>query len=135
MKRHLAIFSKAGIEALFSGGKTIESRFSRDKISPFGQIDTGDLVYIKPSGQEIIGQFKVSKVISFSGMDTSDITFIRQKYGEGISLGSKEEDDKYFQGHTNARFATLIFIKELERFLTPPVKIAKKDLRGWMVLD
>jgi predicted transcriptional regulator len=135
MKKHLAIFSKTGIEALFSGHKTIESRFSRDRISPFGQVDTDDLVYVKPSGEEIVGQFKVAKIISYAGMDTADLDHIRAQYGAGISFGSAEEDTKYFKSHANARYCTLIFIKELERFLTPPVKIAKKDLRGWAVLD
>lgn len=135
MRKHLAIFSKIGVQALFSGTKTIESRFSRDKISPFGQVDTDDLVYIKPSGEEIVGQFRVAKVISFAGIDTKDLEEIKKVYGDGISLGSVEEDQKFFRNHANARYGTLIFIKELEKFLTPPVKIPKKDLRGWMVLD
>lgn len=135
MRKHLAIFSKTGVQALFSGSKTIESRFSRDKISPFGQVDTDDLVYIKPSGEEIVGQFRVAKVISFAGMDTKDLEEIQKAYGSGISFGVAEEDKKYFRDHANARYCTLIFIKELEKFLTPPVKIAKKDLRGWMVLE
>lgn len=135
MRRHLAIFSKSGIQALFDGHKTIEGRFSHDKIPPYGQIDTDDLVYVKPSGQEIVGQFKVAKVISYAGMDTADLIEIQNKYGSQLSFGTEEEDNKYFRTHHNARYSTLIFIKELERFLTPPVKITKKDLRGWMVIE
>lgn len=103
MKKHLAIFKGNGGEMILTGQKTIESRFSRAKIAPFGQISSGDLVYIKPSGKEIIGQFKVKKVV--------------------------------FIDKANGKYVTLIFIGESSRFLTAPLKIPKKDLRGWVVLD
>lgn len=126
MQKHLAIFKGEGGELILSGKKTIESRFSKKKSAPFLQISTGDLVYIKPSGKDIIGQFRVKKVIFYDGLDIRDI---REKYGKELAVG-----EDYWKGKETKRYGTLIFIGEVDPFLTSPVKIPKKDLRGWVVL-
>ena len=127
--KHLAIFKGEGAEKILSGKKTIESRFSRKKSPPFGQISPGDLVYIKPSGKDIIGQFRVKKVIFFDGLETGDIKEIKEKHGSNLSV-----DEGYWKGKETAKYATLIFIGDSNRFITSPIKIPKKDLRGWVVL-
>lgn len=134
MRRHLAIFSKEGSEAIFSGNKTIEARFSQSRIPPYGLVDTGDLIYIKPSGHEIVGQFSVSKVISYQGISLKDIEEIKKMYKSALSFGDDNVDKTFYTKHKQAKYATLIFIDTVERFLTPPIKIPKKDLRGWVVL-
>jgi len=126
----LAIFKGSGGELILDGKKTIESRFSRAKIAPFGVISSGDLVYIKPTGKDIIGQFKVKKVIFFDGLEIGEIKEIKGRYGDKIMA-----EDEYWKAHENSRYATLIFIGESSRFITSPVKLPKKDLRGWVVLD
>lgn len=128
--KHLAIFKNDGVEKILAGKKTVESRFSRAKIAPFGVISSGDLVYIKPSGGQIIGQFRVKKVIFFDGLDNKDIQEIKQKYGKGLNT-----DENYWKGKENCKYGTLIFIGNSSRFITSPVKLDKKDLRGWVVLD
>jgi len=130
VKRHLAIFKGDGGELILNGKKTIESRFSRVKNAPFGLISSGDLVYIKPTGKDIIGQFKVKKVIFFDGLNAEEIREIKGRYGGEIML-----KDDYWKVHEGAKYGTLIFIGESSRFITSPVKLPKKDLRGWVVLD
>ncbi len=121
VKKHLAIFKGSGGELILNGIKTIEARFSKSKIAPFGVVSPGDLVYIKPAGKDIIGQFRVQKVFSFEGLEMGDISQINDIYGVEIAK--------------NAKVATLIFIEKTVRFLTSPLKVSKKDLRGWAVLD
>lgn len=135
MKKHLAIFSKDAVQRIFSGEKTIETRFSESRIAPFGRVSIGDLVYIKPSGEDIAGQFTVKKVISIEGLEKSDLFLIQNEYLKQISFGSMTKDQEYFQLKSKARFGTLIFIDRVERFITAPVKINKKDQRGWVVLE
>lgn len=130
MKKHLAIFKGEAGEAILSGKKTIESRFSKVKSVPFGVISSGDLVYIKPSGKDIIGQLRVKKVFFFDGLDLSDLSYLRNLYGEGLLV-----EKEYWEKNKNARYGTLIFIGDCTRFITSPVKFRKKDLRGWVVLD
>lgn len=135
MRRHLAIFSKDTIRQIFSGKKTIESRFSKKKISPFGQVAVGDTVYIKPSGEEIVGQFFVSKVFSIEGLDDSDWKWIKTDLLGGLGFTNKQEQDSYFNARSASRYCTLIYIDRVEQFITSPIKIPKKDLRGWVALD
>lgn len=129
MTRHLAIFKGEGAELILSGKKSIESRFSKRKDPPYGAISAGDLIFIKPSGKDIIGQFRVKKVIFFDGLEADDVYGIREKYGKALAVG-----DVYWKGKDTARYGTLIFIGEVDPFITSPIKIPKKDLRGWVVL-
>ncbi len=130
MTKHLAIFKGLGAEKILSGEKNIESRFSKAKLIPFGAISAGDLVYIKPSGKDIIGQFRVKKVIFYDNLDLNDLNYLKEKYGKEMAV---EED--YWKGKQNSKYATLIFIGDCARFITSPVKIPKKDQRGWVILD
>lgn len=128
--KHLAIFTKGVGEKILSGEKTIESRFSRKKNPPFGVISSGDLVYIKPSGEDIIGQFRVQKVFFFDGLTQNDLNDLQKRYDNQLAT-----DKNYWESKKNAKFGTLIFIGNSSRFITSPVKFPKKDLRGWVVLD
>lgn len=129
MKKHLAIFKDGAGEKILSGAKSIESRFSKGKKAPYGVVSGGDLVYIKPSGSDIIGQFRVKKVFCFDSLLPSDIEKIKADYGEELSVGSE-----YWNEKKNSRYGTLIFIGDSARFITSPIKVRKKDLRGWVVL-
>ncbi len=128
--KHLAIFKGDGGEKILLGKKLIESRFSKRKDPPFGAISKGDLVYIKPSGKDIIGQFRVKKVIFYDGLEEEGLEQIRKEFGKAIATG-----EGYWSGKASSRYATLIFIGEFSRFITSPIRIPKKDHRGWVVLE
>jgi|SRR3989344_4544565 len=128
--KHLAIFKGQGAEKILSGEKTIESRFASRRIAPFGLITSGDLVYIKPSGGQIIGQFRVKKVIFYDGLEPGEIKEIRERYEKELAV-----DESFWTGKDKCKFGTLIFIGNSEKFITSPIKLKKKDLRGWVVLD
>lgn len=130
MKKHLAIFTGDLAEKILTGIKTIESRFSKTKVVPFGAVGCGDIVYIKPSGKEIIGQFEVEKVIFYEGLNKTDLAKIKQDYSKQIAAS-----EDFWQDKKTSKYASLIFIKQSTRFLVSPVKIEKKDQRGWMMLD
>ena len=130
MKKHLAIFKGSAAEDILTGKKTIDSRFSKSKIAPYGQVSKGDLVYIKPSGKEIIGQFRVKKVIFYDGLIQQDLEQIKTTYNQAIAT-----DNSYWQSKQQSKYGSIIFIGESSRFITSPIKYSKKDLRGWAVLD
>jgi predicted transcriptional regulator len=134
MRKHLAIFNESAAKRILAGLKKIESRFSQKRIAPFGVVEVGDLIYIKPIGKDLAGQFRVKKVLSFEGLEKEDWELIKLKFGKLISFGSAAEDEKYFRAHQKAKYATLIWIDQVEQFITPPVRIEKSDQRGWMVL-
>lgn len=135
MVKHLAIFSPKAVEQIFAGKKTVETRFSKKRIAPFGQVSVGDIIYIKPIGKDIKGQFSVKKVIFFESLDPSDWEMIKNNYAKQISFGDEGEDKKFFKEKEDAKYGSLIFIDRVEEFIVPPVKIEKRDRRGWVVLD
>ena len=122
------------IEAILNGTKTIESRLSLKKIPPFGIVSKGDLVYMKPPGAKLVGQFRVKKVFSYEGVTAEEIKQLFSQYQSKIGWGNEAELQKFVKEKVDCPFATLIFIADSERFLTPPIKIKKSDLRGWVVL-
>lgn len=130
MKKHLVIFTGDLAEKILTGVKTIESRFSKAKIAPFGLVSAGDIVYIKPTGKDIVGQFEVDKVIFYDGLTVPDIEKIKLEYGDKIAANGD-----FWQDKRTSKYASLIFIKQSTRFLVSPIKIEKKDQRGWIVLD
>ncbi len=134
MKKHLAIFSKDVVGQIFKGKKVIESRFSEKRVLPFGQVEIGDLIYIKPPGEDIVGSFKAKKVISIEGLEENDWQMIKKNFGKGLSLGSALSDEVFFKDHSKAQFATIIYIGDVEQFITSPVRITKRDRRSWMIL-
>lgn len=133
-KKHLAILQKSAIKAIISGEKTIETRFSIKKIAPFGLVNVGDIVYMKPPGEELAGQFAVTKVLSLEGLDQADWNWIKEKFTQSISFGTAEELKNYFKEHSKSKYGSFIYIGKVEQFVTSPIKIEKRDLRGWVVL-
>ena len=108
---HLAIFSEPLLEKLLAGVKTLESRFSNNKISPFGQIQKGDLVVVKKSGGPVMATFITDIVDSYSNLTPKKIEKIKNEHS--LTLGLSIEDD-FWNEKTNSKYATLIRIKQLK---------------------
>ena len=135
MKAHLAIFSKEVISQIIHGTKTVESRFSKHRISPFGEVDVGDHIYMKVSGGDVVGRFVAKKVIYFENLEEKDWQVIKTAYGKSISWGDSKQLDKFFKEKSQSSYGTLIFIDQVEQFIASPIKIEKKDRRGWVLID
>ena len=58
---HLAILIEPYLSFILNGKKTIESRFSINRIAPFDKIQTGDIVLLKRAGGPLVG---ISQVIN-----------------------------------------------------------------------
>lgn len=129
MARHLAVFNKEAVDDIFSGKKKVEGRFSKIKIPPFGKVSAGDVVLIKLPGEEIVGQFLVDRVIYFDHPTAGEVDEVKKKYGRGLTLSGA-----FWKDREKINFVTLMFIKSATKFIVPP-KIAKRDLRPWVVLE
>lgn len=128
MAKHLGIFTKDNIGKILSGKKTVDGRFSKIKVSPFGDVAVGDTVYIKEPGEGVIGQFLVSKVIYIDHPTENDLGEIKKKYSSSL-----QSDERFWSRLEKVNYISLIFIKSVTRFLVPPV-FDKKDSRGWVRL-
>ncbi len=129
MHKHLAILDRGAAEAIFSGRKKIEGRFSQIKIAPYGKVSAGDVVLMKLPGEKVIGQFLVDKVLFFDHPTSADIEEIKKIHSKSLAL-----PNTFWLDHEKINYVTLMFIKSVTKFIIEPI-FPKKDLRGWVVLD
>lgn len=69
---HVAVMSKQLgdlIAKILSGEKKIESRWSKNKVTPWDKVHAGDTVYFKNSGGLVTAMASVSKVMQFERKD------------------------------------------------------------------
>ncbi|MFC1721392.1 hypothetical protein ACFL0Z_00575 [Patescibacteria group bacterium] len=126
--QHLAVFSKGGIELILSGHKTIESRFSKFKFAPYKKVKSGDIVFMKESGGKVKGKFKVGKVVFLEDLNKQKLQNIKDRYSDRLQV-----PESFWKRKQQAKYATLIFVKEAES-LANPLVLEKHDRRSWVVL-
>lgn len=127
--KHLAIFDKRTIEKILSGEKTFELRFSKKRIPPFVQVQSGDTAIVKISGGKLVGQFRVGEILFFENPGRNRLFWIKRGFTKKLCL-----PPDFWKERKEARYLTLMEIAAFSRFLTPPTEVAKRDRRGWVVL-
>jgi ASCH domain len=123
---HLAVMVEPYLSYILDGKKSIESRFSKNAIAPYLQIESDDLVLLKLTGGPVVGCFTTDSV-EFVTLSELEFERLRINYSDAICA-----DDNFWQARLGKRYATLIGVREpLE---LPPVSVAKSDRRGWVTL-
>jgi ASC-1-like (ASCH) protein len=125
---HLAIMDKNTIDMILKGEKTIESRFSKNKISPFNKVTAGETVYLKESGKDILTSFDIERVAYYDNLTSEKVGLIRDKYDDQINA-----PDSYWDRKLNSNYGTLMWIKNVKRIR--PIKISKKGRQGFVSYD
>lgn len=124
---HLGIFSKAYLASILNGEKTIESRFSKNKILPYNKIKKDDIVFMKKSSGDIIAYFTIKEVLFFD-LKVHSIEKIKKQYNDQLCV-----DDTFWEIKKNSNYATLIFIDKVIKL--KPFHIAKKGMQTWIKLN
>lgn len=123
---HLAIFAEPFLSLVLSGEKTIESRFSRNRCAPFGEVGDGDIILLKEVAGPICGLALARRTWCYD-LTTEPIDRIRHRFGAGICAA-----DDFWTSRADALYATLI---ELDTPTTiAPITCDKRDRRGWVAL-
>lgn len=125
---HLAIMTGPYLERLLDGTKTIESRFTRNRVAPFERVADGDVIFFKPSPGPITAAGLVGTVRHID-LGMVSIGQIADKYGTSIAPA----DASFWTDRAEARYATLVTM--LDVVTTRPVPVVKRDRRGWVVLN
>lgn len=125
--RHIAVFIGNAIAKILMGEKTVESRLTFNKIAPYLCVQKNDEIFLKESGGRIIGKVIVDNALFFDKLNGEKIGKIRKEYGKEIGAA-----DDFWKNKSRSRFATIIFLKNPQRFLSP-IKYKKKDRRAWVV--
>ena len=128
MAVHLAILKNKYLKLILEGEKTIESRFMKGNASPMGRVREGDFLFIKKSGGDVVAFGRITRVEGFEELCREDVEEIHKKYN-GQILG----DEEYWQYvGESCKCGFLAWLRDVRRI--EPIKINKKDMRGWVVL-
>ncbi len=123
---HLAIFAEPFLSKVFSGEKTVESRFSRNRCAPYGEIGDGDIILLKEVAGPICGLALARRSWCYD-LASEPIERIRLRFGASIAAA-----DDFWATREDALYATLI---ELDApTAIDPVSCDKRDRRGWVAL-
>jgi len=124
---HLVVLKRPYLEAILAGRKRIESRFTRTRQFFWGRVLPGDKLFLKESSGAVCAVATVSAVKRFEDLTPIKIVEIRKQYDKDIG-GS----DEYWRSKADCRFCILVWLQEVR--VIGPVKIGKRDWRGWVVL-
>ncbi|MBL8379608.1 MAG: ASCH domain-containing protein [Burkholderiales bacterium] len=123
---HVGVFQEPFLQWILEGKKTVESRFSVNRVAPFGEVREGDVVLLKVTGGPIVGICRTNATWSYR-LDAKTLFQIKQQFSELIGA----TDDQFWVDRQSARFVTLMSIDKVRKVF--PLKYAKSDKRGWVV--
>lgn len=123
---HVAIFAEPFLSLVLSGRKTIESRFSRNRCAPYGDIEDGDIILVKEVAGPICGVALARRTWCYD-LVAEPIERIKDRFGVGICA-----DDAFWESRADALYATLIELDVPAPIA--PVRCDKRDRRGWVSL-
>lgn len=127
---HVGIFAEPYLTLITQSKKTIESRFSVNKISPYGKIFKGDIVLVKKTGGPIVGMFVAGEVLFYPKLNNTKLKEIEDNFGEQICT---YVNPNFWTNRAASKFATLISI---DRFIEiKPFTVNKSDRMAWSIVQ
>lgn len=124
--KHIAILRQPFYDLILSGEKTIESRWSMNKIAPYGKVSVGDTLLLKETGKDVTAQAQIARVEYFE-LTPEIVETIRLKYGKQIGM-------QYFTNYNeilNKKYCTLIWLKDVKQI--PTMKVPRSNGAGWVI--
>ncbi len=132
---HLAIYSRNRsrdyIDLMMNGEKTLDIKWSYNRIAPYKKLNAGDYIYIKETGGPVVGRIPVTEVEFLEIIHPDQIRDIFLNVMEEIGMVDEAHVERVTKRMSGKRYATLF------KFGTPeplklPVKIEKRDRRVWI---
>lgn len=128
-KIHLAVMIEPYLSRILGGEKTIESRFSFNKIVPFKKVNEGEIIILKKSGGPIVALFEAGTVrfFEFCNRKETSISSIKEKYNDRLQI-----EDEFWNTKISSKYATLIDVQNLLRI--DPISIKFRNRQSWILL-
>lgn len=123
---HLAIFAEPFLSLVLNGRKTVESRFSRNRCAPFGEVAEGDTILIKAVAGPVRG-IALAEAAWFFDLALVPLNRLKDRFGATICA-----DEDFWHARRAAAYATLIQLAETTTI--DPLFCNKRDRRGWVPL-
>ncbi|MFA6250285.1 MAG: ASCH domain-containing protein [Candidatus Shapirobacteria bacterium] len=132
---HVAIMNRqAGlIDHILSGQKTIETRWYQNRITPYGRIAMGDIIYFKNSGGLIRAKALVSQVSQYAQLTIDKCQQIIDQYGAPGLIDIQNSRAASWAAGKN--YAILIWLKDPVAII--PFNIDKRGFgssAAWLTL-
>ena len=123
---HVAIFSEPFLGYVLAGTKTVDSRFSKNRVAPYDHVASGDIILIKQAGGPVTAVCSAERVW-FYEIDKDIFKEIRDQFGKLICAS-----EEFWRSRRERSYGTLILLKDVRP--VEPFLIEKKDRRGWVTL-
>jgi hypothetical protein len=98
---HVAIFSEPFLSYVLAGTKTVDSRFSKHRIAPYGGVVAGDVILIEQAGGPVVGVCSAERVWYYE-LDKDTMIDIRYRFGALICA-----DEGFWDSGMNERMRLL----------------------------
>lgn len=130
---HLAILREPYLHWILTKKKTIESRFSKNNVLPYGYVEEGDAIILKRSSGPVVAFCFVDSVVS-----SHDPLLSTGEHSpwERFRVFDNEicADDAFWEARREARYATLAWVEGLRTLYPIEVEKAPGDRRPWIIL-
>ncbi len=123
---HIAILRQPFYDMVLNGEKTIESRWSMNKIAPYKKVKVGDDILLKVTGEPVTARAKVKEVKYFE-LTPEIVEEIRVNYGKQIGTDKFED----WESTRQKKFCTLIWLKDVKRI--QPLSVPRSNGAGWII--
>ena len=132
---HLAILDKKRklLTKILTGEKTIESRWYKSKIAPWGNIKAGETIYFKESGDPVRAKAEIAEAMQFY-LPQTDIPDLLEKYSKKICFTSPMPE--LIAWCRERKYCILLRLKNVEPI--EPFEINKKGfglMAAWITVD
>ncbi len=128
---HLAILKKKWLEKILTGEKTIESRWYKQRRTPYQKIAKGDVIYLKETGKPVTAKATVQEVLFFDQLTEEKLRDIIQNYGKQVGMTFDAIPQL-----VDKSYCTLVFLKNVQKI--PPFAIDKKGYgaqAAWITIE
>lgn len=125
---HVAVLLRPYAELILSGEKTVECRLTKHQRPPYNGVESGDRIYFKESAGPWRLTAVADEVLFEDDLTPGRIREIRRDYNDLI-----RGDGRYWKWKRDARYLTLIWLREVEPVTTGP---GVRPLQGaaWLTL-
>ena len=129
MAIHVAILQRPYLDAVLAGRKTVESRLTKTAQPPYGQVQSGESIYLKASGGPFMAVATAGRIACFDGLTPAAVERLRRRYNRRVC-----GENSYWRGKRDARYATFIELRDV-RPITEGPEFPRSPYRAWFVLS
>ncbi len=134
---HVAIMDprQGLISKILSGEKTIESRWYKMRVAPWGRIAAGDIVYFKESGKMVTARAEVAKVQQHDHPTEDELRKLIEKYGGSPGICGVMGPAEWLAWAKERPYIVLVFLRQPR--LVKPFAISKVGFGSacaWMMV-